>query len=122
MKKILIVDDEERVRELYIRTLVEEGFFVRHASDARKAFNIIIREEIDLILLDIKMPEIDGKTMMEVIKEFNSKLKVIVTSVYPIEKQKQMIPEAIGYYDKSQGLSCLLKKINEVLAERTSTN
>ena len=120
MKKILIVDDEERVRELYIRMLVEEGFLVRHASDARHAFNILIREEMDLILLDIKMPEIDGKTMIEVIREFNPNLKVIVTSVYPIEKQKQMVPEARGYYDKSQGLSCLLQKMSEVLAEKTS--
>ena len=122
MKKILIVDDEQRVRELYVRALGEEGYSVRDAADARKAFNIITREEVDLVLLDIKLPEIDGKAMMDVIREFDFNLKVIVTSVYPIEKQKQMIPDAKSYYDKSQGLSCLLEKINEVLAEKTADN
>ncbi len=120
MRKILIIDDEQRIRQMYTRVLTEEGFIVRHAADARKAFNIIVREEIDLILLDIKMPEVDGKTMMEVIKEFDPSLKVIVTSVYSIDKQRQMIPQAKDYYDKSQGLLYLLKKIDETFAEGSS--
>ena len=112
MKKILIVDDETRVREMYVKMLVEEGFMVRHADDAQTALNIIVREDIDLILLDIKMPYIDGKTLFEVIKEYDPNLKVIVSSVYPIDKQQQMIPQAMDYFDKSQGLAHLLEKIN----------
>lgn len=115
MKKILIIDDEEKIRELYIRVLVEEGFIVRQASDAKRAFNLMIREPMDLILLDIKMPEINGKTMMEVIQEFDPNLKVIVTSVYPIDRQKEMIPGALNYHDKSDGLVLLLLKIVEGL-------
>ena len=115
MKRILVIDDEENIREIYIRILVEEGFLVRQASDAKRAFNLMIREPMDLILLDIKMPEINGTTMMEVIKEFDPNLKVIVTSVYPVERQRQMIPGALNYHDKSQGLGSLLMKINEAL-------
>jgi len=115
MKRILVIDDEENIREIYIRILVEEGFLVRQASDAKRAFNLMIREQMDLILLDIKMPEINGTTMMEVIKEFDPNLKVIVTSVYPVERQRQMIPGALNYHDKSQGLGSLLMKINEAL-------
>ncbi len=120
MKKILIIDDEDRIREIYIRILVEEGFLVRQASDAKRAFNIMIREPMDLILLDIKMPEINGKTMMEVIKEFDPNMKVIVTSVYPLERQKDMIPGATNYHDKSDGLVSLLVKIIEVLKDKES--
>ena len=116
MKKILIIDDEERIRQLYIKMLVEEGYTVRQASTAKRAFNTIIREEFDIILLDINMPEINGKTMMEVIKELNPNLKVIITSVFPIEKQKQIIPQAANYHDKSLGLVSLLMKINDVLS------
>lgn len=115
MKKILVIDDESNIREIYIRILVEDGFLVRQASDAKRAFNLMIRESMDLILLDIKMPEINGTTMMEVIKEFDPNLKVIVTSVYPVERQRQMIPGALNYHDKSQGLGSLLMKINEAL-------
>ena len=115
MKRILVIDDEENIREIYIRILVEEGFLVRQASDAKRAFNLMIREPMDLILLDIKMPEINGTTMMEVIKEFDPQLKVIVTSVYPVERQREMIPGALNYHDKSQGLGSLLMKINEAL-------
>ena len=122
MKKILVIDDEERIREIYIRILVEEGYLVRQASDAKKAFNLMIREPMDLILLDIKMPEINGKTMMEVIQEFDPNLKVIVASVYPVERQKEIIPGALNYHDKSQGLVSLLMKINDILAMPDESN
>lgn len=115
MKRILIIDDEQRIRDVYIRILVEEGFLVRQASDAKRAFNIMIREKIDLILLDINMPEINGGTMMEVIREFDPNLKVIVASVYPIDRQREIISGAYNYHDKSEGLIPLLQKIIEAL-------
>ena len=115
MKKILIIDDEERIRDIYTRLFVEQRFIVRHAPDAVKATNILIRENIDIILLDIKMPEINGKTMFEVIELYNPHLKVIVSSVYPINKQKQMIPKAADYFDKSQGLNVLIEKVHHLL-------
>ena len=48
MKKILIVDDEEKIQNIYVRTFVEMGVIVRQARNAQEAINIIIREEIDL--------------------------------------------------------------------------
>ncbi len=110
-KKVLIVDDEEKIREMYIRMFVEAGFIVRWAADGQAAINVLIREKIDLVLLDIKMPEVDGKTMFEVIREYDPDMKIIVSSVYPIERQKQLIPNAKDYYDKSQGLNTLLEKV-----------
>lgn len=115
MKKILIVDDEEKIREIYNRLLTGEGFKVTEASSANAANEILLREDMDLILLDIKMPKIDGSVMYDVIKLFHRRCKVIISSVYPLDEQRRVISEAEDYYDKSQGTDILLSKIKKVL-------
>ncbi len=114
-KKILIVDDEPKIRDIYIRLFVEAGLVVRVASSAREATNIMIREKIDVVLLDINMPEVDGKTMYEVIQEFDPSLKVIIVSAYPEHTQRELIPDAGDYFDKSEGALRLLEKVTGVL-------
>ena len=110
-RKILIIDDEPRIRSIYIRMLEEAGLIARWGNNAHEATGILIREKIDLILLDINMPGIEGKTMFDIIQEYDPSLKVIVASVYPIHVQKMMIPQAYDYYDKSYGPFLLLDKI-----------
>jgi DNA-binding NtrC family response regulator len=110
-KKILIIDDEPRIRDLYMRVLEEAGFEAKWAPDAQEATNILIREHVDLVLLDINMPGVEGRTMFEVIQEYDPQLKVIVASVYPLHVQKVMIPHAFDYHDKSHGSVSLLEKI-----------
>ena len=117
MKKVLIIDDEERIRDIYVKLFVQAGIVVRRAKDAQQATNIIIREDIDLILLDIKMPVVDGRTMFEIIEEYNPQAKVIVSSVYPIEKQRKLVPRANAYYDKSEGPLKLLEKVLNTLMQ-----
>jgi CheY-like chemotaxis protein len=116
MKKVLIVEDEQRIIDIYLRLLVPTGLIVRCATNAQAATSILVRENIDLVLLDIKMPEIDGSTIFEIIEEYNPNLKVIVSSVYPIEKQKELVPRATNYYDKSEGPINLLAKVQSALA------
>lgn len=117
MKTILIIDDERKIGHSYMLLLSEEGFKAKHASSAREATNLLIREHFDLILLDINMPEVDGKVMYEVIREYDRNIKVIVSSVYPIEEQIQSIFGASAYHDKSQGVDILMVKIKEVLED-----
>lgn len=111
MKKILIIDDEDRIRDLYSRLFVQAGIIVRRARNATEATNIMIREVIDLTLLDIKMAVVDGPTMFDIIKEYDPQGKVIISSVYPVEKQRELIPQALDYYDKSDGPLKLLEKV-----------
>jgi DNA-binding response OmpR family regulator len=115
MQRILIIDDERRIGQSYTALLSEEGFEAKHASSAQEATNLLIREHFDLVLLDIKMPEVDGKIMYEVIREYNRNMKIIVSSVYPIEDQVQIISGASEYHNKSQGVDILITKIKEVL-------
>lgn len=115
MKKILVLDDEERIREIYVRLLTSEGYHVMEASSAVDANEILKRENFDLMLLDIKMPNVNGSVIYDVIEQFHRNLKVIVASVYPLDVQKRMIPDAYDYYDKSQGINLLVRKINRAL-------
>jgi len=118
MKRILIIDDEQRSGKAYSMLLSEEGYEVRHASSAQEATGMMIRESFDLVLLDINMPEVDGKVMYEVVREYDKHMKVMVSSVHTIEDQMQSILGACAYHNKAQGIEILLKKIGEVLNEK----
>lgn len=118
MKRILIIDDEKKIGESYTKLLEEEGYDVKHATSAQAATNLLIREHFDLVLLDINMPEVDGKVMYEVVREYDRNMKVIVSSVYPVEDQVQSILGAAAYHNKSQGVDVLLLKIKEVLDDK----
>lgn len=115
MKRILVIDDEQRIGQLYTMLLSEEGFEAKHASGAREATSLLIRENFDLILLDINMLEVEGRVMYEVIREYDRHMKVIVSSVHPVEEQIRSILGASAYHDKAQGVDVLVAKIKEVL-------
>lgn len=116
MEKILVIDDEKKIRDIYKNLLEGEGYKVIEAPNANYANEVLVREEADLVLLDIKMPNVDGGVMYDVIKMFHRGSKVIVSSVYPFEEQRRIIPTADDYYDKSQGTEVLLAKIKKVLS------
>ena len=115
MSKILVVDDEEKIRDVYLRLLVQAGFIVRSAANAQQAMGILVREPVDLVLLDLKMPRIYGRAMFDVIESNHQDTKVIISSVYPIVKQKELVSNADDYYDKSEGPLSLLAKVSHVL-------
>jgi len=117
MKTILIVDDEKRIRKIYLKVLARQGFSVLEAADAEAAYEILLRTPVDLILLDINMPEVDGGILYKIIDSFIHKTKVIVASVYSIENQKMYIKGATDYYDKSDSLNALVEKIQACLEE-----
>ena len=71
---LLVVDDDERIRNLLSQYLVKEGFIVSTASGAEQARKKIQLIEFDLIILDIMMPGDDGLTLT---KEIRDKYKVI---------------------------------------------
>ena len=117
MKRILIVDDEEKIRRIYKELLIAEGYDVIYVSNAVEANELIKQKPIDLILLDINMPEVDGSLFYQLIDMFHKKSKVIVCSVHSLEDQRKIIEKAAGYYDKSQGIDILRKKVKKVLGD-----
>ena len=121
MPKTLIVDDEAKVRSLYKRLLVAESFTVLEAENGKQAGSILSQHtDIDLVLLDIRLPIVSGAALFGLIKLHNPQAKVIVTSVYPLDDQRRVINQADGYHDKSEGTDILLSRIKNVLSKTRS--
>jgi twitching motility two-component system response regulator PilG len=68
-KRILVVDDDENILSLERTILEQKGFVVTTAAGGAEALDILGKEEFDLVLLDVMMPEIDGFTVCRRIKE-----------------------------------------------------
>jgi len=114
MMRILIVEDEDKVRKLYAELLENEGYAVESVSDAVQASEILIAKHFDIILLDINLPRVFGSVLFDLMQAFHKKIKVIVASVYPVEEQRKIMKDAADYYDKAQGVDILLEKIKRI--------
>lgn len=79
---ILIVDDEESVRDSLYNWFIEDGYEVNTAANARDALHILENRMHDIILADIKMPGMDGMEMLRRIKELNSNAIVIIMTAF----------------------------------------
>lgn len=79
---ILVVDDEDSVRESLQMWFTEDGYEVLCAENATKALNILEKSRIDIILADIKMPGMDGLEMLQRIKSLNSTSIVIMMTAF----------------------------------------
>ncbi|MDP2671481.1 MAG: response regulator [bacterium] len=81
-KKVLLVEDDQFIRNLYERMLSKGGYRVKIATNGNEALEIAKKESFDLLLLDIMMPEKDGFQVLQELKEDNKTrdLNVIVLS------------------------------------------
>lgn len=68
-KKILLVEDEDFIRELYTRQLTKAGFAVKYAIDGQSGLNMLKTEQFDLLLLDIMLPGMNG---LQLLREFKT--------------------------------------------------
>ena len=62
-KTILVVDDEKNIRDLLVFNLQNEGYNTLEAEDGLQAVDVALRESPDLILLDVMLPKLDGKSV-----------------------------------------------------------
>jgi CheY-like chemotaxis protein len=82
-KRVLVVDDEEGIRLLYKEELEEEGCEVEIAASGEEAIEKLESDSIDLVLLDIKMPGMDGIEVLRKVKERWKNLPVVLCTAYP---------------------------------------
>ena len=79
-KKILIVEDEKPMARAMELKLTKSGFTAQAVFNGQEALDILLKEKIDLVLLDLIMPKMDGFGLLDEIKKRNIKTKVIITS------------------------------------------
>ena len=81
-EKILVVDDEEVLRNLAKEVLSEEGYQVTLASSSEEALEQFKQKSFDLVIADLKMPGMDGMGLLKRIKEINKDVQVILLTSY----------------------------------------
>ena len=120
MKKILIVDDEEEIREILKKKLEKSGFAADAVAGGKKALEICKADKPDLVLLDIAMPEMDGYQTCEKLKQDKSTRDIPVLFLTAKDLDPKSIYEhydelgAVGYMPKPSTFEELLKKIKEI--------
>jgi two-component system response regulator (stage 0 sporulation protein F) len=90
-KKVLIVDDQNGIRILLMEVFSSEGYEMFQAANGRLALEIVRNDAPDLVLLDMKIPGMDGLEILKHIKEINTEIKVIMMTAYG---ELDMIKEA----------------------------
>jgi CheY-like chemotaxis protein len=83
MKKIVVADDELRIRMLYEEVLSESGYEVYSAKDGKEAWEFYQQHQPDLVILDVKMPEMHGFDVLEKIRGLNPDVPILICSAYP---------------------------------------
>lgn len=98
MTKVLVVDDDETVRRSHLRSLSGINCNVEAVWNGYDALRAMERDRFDVVLLDLRMPGIDGMTVLRMIKEKWPESEVIVITGYPsVETAKEAV--RLGAYD-----------------------
>ena len=117
MKKILIADDEARMRKLVGDFLKKEGYEIIEAEDGKKAIEIFFSEgDIDLVILDVMMPEYDGWAVCRKIKQ-ESDISVIMLTARD-EESDEIFGFELGadeYIKKPFGPKILTSRVNVIM-------
>jgi DNA-binding response OmpR family regulator len=116
MNTILIVDDEPAIRTLYRKEFGEDGYDVVLAGSGDEALSMVeVKERIDLVILDIKMEEKDGLQVLDILRNKNKTMPVILNSAYSTYKNDFTSWLADAYLVKSHDLTELKEKVQELL-------
>ncbi|WP_281278949.1 response regulator [Paenibacillus kobensis] len=81
-KKVLIVDDQNGIRVLLMEVFSSEGYATFQASNGKLALEIVRNERPDLVLLDMKIPGMDGLEILRHVKTIDADIKVIMMTAY----------------------------------------
>ena len=78
MSKILVIDDEQGIRNLLDTLLSRKGYEVILASNGQKGLELFRRERPDVVVLDLKMPEMNGLTVLQQVRQLNPVQPVVI--------------------------------------------
>lgn len=117
MSKILLVEDERSLRLLYKQDLEQDGYVVITAASAAEGLALADSEAPDLVVMDIRMPGMDGLEAMGRMLEKHPKMPVILNSAYSSYKDNFLSWAADAYVVKSSDTSDLRASVRSLLAK-----
>ncbi|NTU60535.1 MAG: sigma-54-dependent Fis family transcriptional regulator, partial [Deltaproteobacteria bacterium] len=113
MKRVLVVDDDHGIRRTLEMHLTEEGYTVGTAADGQEGIDLAVGSDFDLVLLDLRLPKVDGFDVLRRIKTVKPLLPVIVITAYD-DMQTAMEAIRLGALDHL-GKPLDLEQLDEVL-------
>lgn len=102
MAKVLIIDDETSIRNMMAMNLKVDGYEVLTAENGAKGLELFSKERPDVVLLDVRMPDVDGIEVLEKITSFNSDTEVIIIT---------------GHGDMEMAIDCLRREASNFLTK-----
>lgn len=126
MTKILLVEDDKSLREIYGVRLLAEGYEIASAGDGEEALAMAIKERPGLIISDVMMPKISGFDMLDILRSTTETkdVKVIMMTALSSDDQRAR-GEALGadrYLVKSQvGIEDVVRTVHDVLGDGVAT-
>ena len=117
MFQILVVDDEKHIRRLFQALLEDAGYGVHTASNGEEALAVMDREFIDLVVLDIMMPQMDGYEFTKTLRDGNNDLPILMVSAkqLPADKKQGFLAGTDDYMTKPIDEEEMLLRIRALL-------
>lgn len=117
MFQILVVDDDKHIRQLIQAVLVNNNYTVFTAENGQDALNVMAVQHIDLVVLDIMMPQMDGYEFTEVVRQQDNQLPILMVSAKhePSDKHKGFIVGTDDYITKPIDEEELILRIKALL-------
>ena len=117
MFQILVVDDDRNIRRLFRAVLEDAGYQVHTAANGEEALAAMDREYIDLVVLDVMMPKMDGYEFTKVLRENNNNLPILMVSAkqLPQDKKKGFLVGTDDYMTKPIDEEEMLLRIRALL-------
>lgn len=123
MKKILLIEDEDAIRMGLKYCLEQEGFLIDEAANGKNALDILVsNQDIDLILLDINLPDINGFDLFEKIKKYKVPTIFLTANDLEVSIVKGLDMGADDYITKPFKTRELISRINSVLRRNNKDN
>ena len=124
MFKILVVEDDAALNKLFCRTLIRDNYQVFSAENALHALDILEKEFVDLIITDVMMPEMDGFTFIQTLRDARIDLPVLVITAKGdiMDKQTGFLSGADDYMVKPVDMSEMLLRVNALLRRARSVS
>jgi two-component system, cell cycle sensor histidine kinase and response regulator CckA len=118
--KVLVVDDEQSVRELFARVLANLSYEVYSAASAMQGLEILQAVPIEVIVTDLRMPEIDGIELIRLVQETDPVIQSIVVSGCMDKKTHSRALEAGAFtcFEKPVDITRLGTAIKQAMARR----
>lgn len=113
---ILIVDDEKNMRVTLADILRDESYEVETAASGEEAMELCKSQEFDIVIMDVRMPGVDGIEAFRLIRRHREGVKVIMMSAYSIEelKEEALDDGAIAFLSKPLDVEKVIKLVNEI--------